>query len=121
MKPHPPGYGPHRFGDTTVVVSSHGTETLLPDGRVLAAHPQTDGAYLLKAVELGYHGDTAAMCREHDYLHAKLCHALGLPCSPALAAAVRGMPVDDLTGAEEDLILAAQRFLNLYRNWEKKS
>lgn len=115
MKPFPPGYGEHVFGDTRVAVGVHGSDTTLPDGRVLPARPQPDGAYLLQAVTLGY-DDTAAMCREHDYLHAKLCHALGLPESPALAAAARGQPVNALTGAEEDLVLAAARFLNLYRN-----
>lgn len=110
-----PGYGTHVFGDTRVTVSSDGSVTVLPDGMRLVARPEPTGSYLMQSMRLGYGTDTARMCREHDYLHAKLCHALGLPCSPALAAAARGLPIDALTGAEEDLVLAAQKFLNLWR------
>ena len=103
------------FGRTRVRITATGSETTLPDGRVLPAQPQDTPAYRAQAQAIGYGDDMLAMCREHDYLHALLCQALGLPVSPALLGAINGAPTNDLTGAEEDLVLAAQRFLNLWR------
>lgn len=107
--------GAQWFGRTMVHVTPLGSHVKLSDGRVLIARPEDTDSYRAQASALGYGADTAAMCREHDYLHALLAHALGLSESPALRGAVEGRPTDALTGAEEDMVLAAQRFLNLWR------
>jgi hypothetical protein len=105
----------HNFGQTLVQQHSDGCTVVLPGGRILDARPQETDSYRAQARAIGYGDDTAAMCREHDYVHALLAHALGLPHSPALMGAAKGEPINDLTGAEEDAVLAIQRFWNLAR------
>lgn len=110
-----PGYGEHCFGDTRVTLSAEGADVELPDGDELEARPASTGGALLTAVKLGYDGNTGAMIREWCYLHAQLCHVLGLPHSPTLAGLARGDDVSELTRAESEMVAAAQRFLNLWR------
>jgi hypothetical protein len=111
-----PGYGEHCFGDTRVTLSADGADVVLPDGGELEARPLVTGAALLTAIKLGYDGNTAAMLREWCYLHAQLCHALGLPHSPTLAGLARDADSTELTRAEAQMVMAAQRFLNLWRS-----
>jgi len=67
------------------------------------------------AADLGY-ATVDAMNAEHDPLHETLCRALGLPCSPTLAAVRAGDDLDrDWVRCEESMVLAAQRFLNEWR------
>lgn len=110
-----PGYGEYRFGGTCITLSADGAEVVLPNGDELDARPSTNGAAMLTAVKLGYDGNTAAMVREWCYLHAQLCHALGLPHSPTLAGLAHNANVTELTHAESQMVTAAQRFLNLWR------
>lgn len=101
-------------GETHVAVIGNHVLTVLPDGAKVTAAPNYDDASVRMAVKLGYGGDVEAMTREHDLLHAKLCHALGLDESPALRAAVTGQE-SEAAGADERMVLAAQELLNLTR------
>ncbi len=88
------------------------TRVILGTGEEITAAPQTSDEYRANAEALGYGSDTDRMCREHDLLHAVLCEALGLPYSPTLKNVAGGQGPTDLTNYEEDMVLAAQRFLN---------
>lgn len=110
-----PGYGEHRFGETLVTLSRDGADVELPNGDEMEARPSTTGAAMLTAIKLGYDGDTGAMVREWCYLHAQLCHVLGLPHSPTLAGLANNANSTELTRAEAEMVVAAQRFLNLWR------
>lgn len=110
-----PGYGTHAFGETLVTLSLEGADVTLPNGDEVEARPAMTGGAVIAAVKLGYDGNTAAMVREWCYLHAQLCHVLGLPHSPALAGLAHGEKVTPLTQAETEMVAAAQRFLNLWR------
>lgn len=105
----------HYFGGTRVIHLENGTFTTLPNGHAIAASPEDTDSYRATAKATGYGDDTGAMCRDHDYLHAALADLLGLPHSPALMGAAMGEDINDLTGAEEDAVLAIQRFWNLAR------
>lgn len=112
-----PGYGQHRFGGTTVTLSADGADAVLPNGDALEARAAQTGAALVAAVQLGYDGNAAAMVREWCYLHAALCHALGLLESPALRAFAREGRVGNvgIEAAEAEMVAAAMKFLNLWR------
>jgi hypothetical protein len=103
-----------RYGGTTAYVGDSWVTTALPDGRVVYATPNHDDESNARALELGYSG-VEAMTREHDPMHALLCHALGLDYSPALSRAADGLRATELSDAEEAMVLAAQRFRNLCR------
>ncbi len=90
-------------GETHVAVIGNHVLTVLPDGAKVTAAPNYDDASVVEA-----------MTREHDLLHAKLCHALGLDESPALRAAATGQDTE-ASGADERMVLAAQELLNLTR------
>lgn len=111
-----PGFGIHRFGGTSVRVYTDGADAVLPDGAEMHARAPTTGAALITAILLGYNGDTRVMVREWAYLHAQLCHVLGLPASPVLTEFARGRvagtPVAD---AECEMVAAAMKFLNAWR------
>lgn len=102
------------FGHTCVKVQGDRVGTTLPDGTVIDALPNHGDEDVARAHSLGYGGDVLAMTRDHDRMHARLAHALGLKESPALrdAALARTTEIGD---AEEAMVLAAQRFLNLCR------
>lgn len=103
------------YGFTLVEVFAEGfVRTRLPDGTVIHAVPGDTAEDVARAHSLGYAGDTWAMTRDHDRLHALLCHALGLEESPALRATAR-REESELAGAEECAVLAIQRFVNLCR------
>lgn len=107
------------FGKTTVIFHPEGyCDVILPDNVAFTACPQKDQEYADRAIRLGYGiyaNPIHHMNMEHDAMHALLAAVLGLDVSPALHATGHGIPIDDLTGAEEDLVLAAQRFVNLCR------
>lgn len=89
--------------------------TRYPDGTEVHAHPQHGPEDEARAVALGYPG-VGSMTVEHDPLHTLLAVTLGLGVSPTLWAVAHGLPVDPvLAEAEEAMVLAAQRFLNLAR------
>jgi hypothetical protein len=103
-----------RYGGTTVYIGDSWATTSLPDGRVVYAAPHYDAESHARALSLGYSG-VEAMTREHDPMHSLLCHALGLDYSPALSRAADGLRANELSDAEEAMVLAAQRFRNLCR------
>lgn len=88
--------------------------TRYPDGTEVHAHPNHGPEDVVRAHVLGYRGNVSAMTLEHDPLHTRLAMALGLPHSPTLWGLAHGTPVDAvLVDAEEAMVLAAQRFLQL--------
>lgn len=101
-------------GGTTVTIGEGWVLTTLPDGTEVPAAPNHTPEDIARAHALGYDGDVWAMTRDHDRLHAQLALCLGLLESPALRAAATGQDTE-ITGAEEEVILAAQRFVNLCR------
>lgn len=103
-----------KYGGTWVIVRPELVETVLPDGTTVTATPNRTVADVEMATRLGYDGDVVAMTRDHDHFHAMLAHALGLKESPALRDAANGVQ-SEIGGAEEDMVLAAQRFVNLCR------
>ncbi len=89
--------------------------TRFPDGTEIHAHPQHGPEDTARARALGY-PNVAAMVLDHDPLHVLLAHVLGVGRSPTLDGLVSGRPADpELAQAEEALVLAAQRFLNMAR------
>lgn len=106
--------GMYRYGGSQVRVMPGWVETVLPGGAVVAAHPNRTPEDFARARALGYQGDVWGMTLDHDHMHVRLCHALGLKESPALRQASRGES-SELSGVEEEMVLAAQRFVNLCR------
>lgn len=101
------------YGWTLIEIFEGFVRTTLPDGATIDAHPVSGPEHEARALALGY-ADVWAMTRDHDRFHALLAHALGLEESPALRATVRG-EASELTGVEEEVVLAMQRFANLCR------
>jgi hypothetical protein len=106
--------GIYRYGGSAVRVMQGWVETVLPDGTTIHAKPNHDSEDVARARALGYGGDVWRMTLDHDHMHVRLCHALGLRESPALRQASRGES-SELAGVEEEMVLAAQRFVNLCR------
>jgi hypothetical protein len=99
------------LGWTVVELWGHDfTRTILPDGVEVPAAPQDNADYRSRAHALGYGQDSAAMSREHELGHVLLSYILGLPESPALRSAANNAGPSDLTGMEEDAVMALQRF-----------
>jgi hypothetical protein len=96
------------------------TQVTLPNGSELLALPNYDAESIARAHALGYAGDVVAMTRDRDRFHALLTHALGLHESPALRDATEDV-VSELGHAEECMVLAAQRFMNLAIACERAS
>lgn len=95
-------------------------ETLLPCGCTLVAEVTDTEEDRARAESLGY-PEPMYMHVEHDPIHLLLSLALGLKTSPALHYAQHGgvpgaeTPQSELRQVEEEMVLAAQRFLNLAR------
>lgn len=88
--------------------------TVLPDGKSVGAVPQHDAESVARAKALGY-DNVDDMTMDHDRLHALLAHAFGMRESPTLRRMADGLPPNEVSDAEEQMVLAAQRFLNLCR------
>lgn len=89
--------------------------TLFPDGTEVHAHAQHDAESEARAMSLGYVG-VGAMTLDHDHLHTALAWLLIGRGSPTLRGVAAGIPADPaLAQAEECMVLAAQRFMNLAR------
>lgn len=102
------------YGFTVVEIFDGWVRTTLPDGTEIHAHPRHGVEDVARAHSLGYAGDVWAMTRDHDRFHALLAHALDLEESPALRQSALGQE-SELAGAEEEVVLALQRFVNLCR------
>ena len=105
----------YRYGDTTVEIFDGFVRTTLPDGSPVHAVPGESPEDMARAASLGYGEGTQAvlaMTYDHDRIHALLAHAFGLPESPALRQTLQGTQ-SELAGAEEAMVLAAQRWINL--------
>lgn len=105
----------HVYGYTVVEIDdeAHTVTTTFGDDVQLVAANRDDQADL--AAELGY-GSVWGMNAEHDLTHTILAYRLLNTHSPTLWAVAHGEEIDpELRAAEEALVLAAQRFVNLYR------
>lgn len=98
---------------TLIEIRRHGTRITLPGGQVVEGAPEDTNEYRLTAQRLGYFDDCLAMCRDHDPLHALLCDWLGLPDSFALRCAAGIDAESSMSAAEEDAVLAVQKFMRL--------
>lgn len=101
-----------KYGSTTAAMTDEGSFIILPGGDVVESKPEDTDDYRATAGLL--HMTPLQMAQTHDIMHARLADMLGLYESPALRGAVDGTPIDDVTGAEEDAVLAIQRFLALH-------
>jgi hypothetical protein len=100
-----------KIGNVTVNYCDGDLTTTLPHGGVVHAVAQDTEEYAAMAIRLGY-PDIQSLNRDHDLVHSLLAYWLGLPCSPALQSAFSGEGIDKVTGAEEDAVLAIQKFAN---------
>lgn len=100
------------LGNVLVTYHDGYLRTILPTGEIVHAIAHHDESYAATARRLGYL-DVEMLNRDHDLVHSLLAHWLGMPCSPALQAAASGARDTELTGAEEDAVMAIQRFANL--------
>lgn len=101
------------FGRTVVEIWDRDcVRTTLPDGAEVVAAPEPTASYRAQAERLGYGTDSMRMCVDHEVLHSALAAWLGLSESPTLGRVARGQGDSDLTGMEEDAVLALQRFAN---------
>lgn len=104
----------YTYGENEVYITDFGSRVVLADGREIIAAPEKTKEYEERARSLGYKSGLA-MCQDHDWMHCILANALGMKQSPALTRAADSLPINELAGAEEDAVLAIQRFLNLWR------
>jgi hypothetical protein len=102
-----------RLGDNAISYHDGHLRTVLPDGSIVLAVAHDTAEYAATAARLGYGADVEKLNRDHDIVHSLLAHWLGLPASPALSGAAREAEGTELTGAEEDAVMAIQRFANL--------
>jgi hypothetical protein len=95
---------------TIVEIGLGSTLITLPSGATVPGAPHDTNEYRGTARRLGYGGDTTAMCRDHDPVHALLADWLGLTSYSLRQAA--GEPVDArLAAMEEDAVLAVQKYM----------
>jgi hypothetical protein len=97
------------LGGVTVAIHDGWTLTRFADGAELHALHAVQPGQSKTAKALGY-PSAAALNREHDLAHSMLARLLGLPHSPTLRDAAAGKPATDLHAAEEEAVLAIQRF-----------
>jgi hypothetical protein len=90
-------------------------EVHVAGGKVFQAVPQESPEYEMKAYALGF-SSSWEMCKWHDLTHAWLADRLGLPASPALLAASGVQTDHEITDAEEHVVMALHRFINLLQN-----
>lgn len=114
----------YRLGACTVTVDDENRclWTRFPDATITTAAPNHDTDSIQRAHDLGYHGDTWAMTRDHELAHTWLAIEAGLDRSPVLWSlchdpfALQLREVFD----EEARVLDYQRQLdkNAARPWE---
>jgi hypothetical protein len=92
------------------------TETRFNDGSVARSMSTGTHEQLAMAYQLGYGGDCATLCAEHEILHTFVSEKLGLPHSPAIWAAAHGQPpvAEALWEQyqEDEIVYALQAWLN---------
>jgi hypothetical protein len=115
-----------QFGANVVEIWNDCVATHLPDGVAVVAAVQDTDQYRETAERLGYGSDTVRMMRDHELSHVALAHLLGLPESLVMSSVAHGYGDNYLTGLEEDLILALQKFataagIDLFEVFERHS
>lgn len=83
--------------------------TTFPDGTSLIAAPEDNYEYLRMAQNLGYGGETWAMCKSHEILHTAIAVGQGKEYSRGLHRAAQGIEPDDEDRLEEALVLETQK------------
>jgi hypothetical protein len=90
-----------------------GSRVRLSCGQTIIGKPHHTEAYRQTAKRLGYDDDITLMCAEHDPLHQGLARWLGIEDSHSLREAA-GLPCDhNVALAEEDAVMAVQRYMRL--------
>src|SRR4051812_10145900 len=104
--------------ETVAETTEHGTKIVLPTGQVVHGVPQDTDDYRATAERLGYGDDLLAMCRDHDVLHCRLCAWLKIPTSYCMRDAAGILPEAEraLADAEEEAVMAVQRFMRMHSN-----
>ena len=102
------------YGYTAVKVEDGWVEVRLPDGVMFLSDATDTPELRAQARAAGYGDDLWAAVRDRARLHAMLAHMLGMVESLALRAAVSKQPTE-LSGLEDDLVLAIQQFVNRCR------
>jgi|SRR6185503_4677262 len=91
----------------------NGSRVVLSCGHVIVGAPHGTEEYRRTAKRLGYDDDIAGMCADHDPLHQALAIWLSIGDSHSLREAA-GLTCDhNLAIAEEDAVLAVQRYMRL--------
>lgn len=91
--------------------------TKLPNGTEVHAHPNHSSEDYATAEKLGY-PNVDAMTLEHDPMHSIINEILFRSPSPVLiGVAGGGNPPSEVAAAEEDVVLAVQKLLNLRRKY----
>lgn len=98
---------------TLVERDAEGSRVTLPCGATVLGHPHSTGCYRATAERLGYGADVTAMALDHDPLHCIMTDFLGLPYSFGLMCAAGLRDEDEISSAEEEFILAAQKFVRM--------
>lgn len=93
------------------------SETVFHDGTRVTALPEDTEEYRAKARLYGYGDDTAALAREHEFLHSFLAERLRNGASHALWAVAHQQQEDIVAPLweqeeEETQVLAFQQYLN---------
>lgn len=87
--------------------------TKYPDGTEVHAHPNHTDEDLARAESLGFE-NTEVMTLVHDHVHTAISVAVGLTRSPTLWGIAHDVPAaTELADAEEALVLAFHRYVNL--------
>lgn len=83
-----------------------------PNGACVPAAPEDSDKYRATAESVGYGGDTARLCLEHELIHHALSDWLGIR-SPTLERVSQGQTDPTwINQCEEEAVLAVQRFAN---------
>lgn len=89
--------------------------TKLPNGTEVHAHPNHDPEDYEMAERLGY-PNVDFMTLEHDPMHSIINEVLFRTPSPVLIGVASGKsPPSEVAAAEEEVVLAVQKLLNLRR------
>jgi hypothetical protein len=100
---------------TRIETGPNWCRTTLPTGDEVFARPNADSPAM--AEKLGYDTDVELMTAHHDALHSLLADMLGLTASRSLMHVAGCWPDGPDVWAEEDAVLAVQRYARLIE-WE---
>lgn len=98
----------------TIEVTPGSVRTQLPGRGEVTGMPHYTASYRRTARDHGYGSDVARLNRTHEVCHNLIAHILRLPCSPVFRRVASGdHESDNLTRAEEEAVLALEKFANI--------